>query len=350
MQGPNSSGRIESLARTAAGHGPSELARVDYLDGWRGLAILLVLQAHFAGVPGFHGGRMGVDVFFCLSGVLMSGILFVKRTPLDIFYKRRITRIIPSFLLYLVVVYGVSAACGKIPAWSDIAATALFLRAYLPTDIPMFATGIPTGHLWSLNVEEHCYVFLSLVTLIALARKREGWILCLFGVLSVGIHLIYLKIRATAPPGDFWIRTEVAAGNLLLAAGYSLLKHRVVPHVRSWMPVATFLAAIFLYYGAIVPWIYTMTVAPFLLAFTVNHLAETPRFVRRALSFAPLRLMGICSYSIYLWQQPFYHYRREIGAALGGQPLAVLGIAVATGFMMFYLFENPVRTRLNKIW
>ena len=75
------------------------------LDGWRGIAILLVLQAHFLPINYIHTGRFGVDVFFVLSGLLMSNILFVKRTPLKIFYVRRISRIFPVFFVFVITVY-----------------------------------------------------------------------------------------------------------------------------------------------------------------------------------------------------------------------------------------------------
>ncbi len=90
-------------------------AHLDYLDGWRGLAILLVLQGHFMVIPGWHSGRMGVDVFFCLSGLLMSRLLFQRRVPLGTFYKRRLSRILPAFLLYLGIVFTIAAAIGKRP-------------------------------------------------------------------------------------------------------------------------------------------------------------------------------------------------------------------------------------------
>jgi peptidoglycan/LPS O-acetylase OafA/YrhL len=70
--------RIKTIADLAATHGSSELERIGYLDGWRGLAIAFVLQHHFFEVKWANFGILGVNVFFCLSGLLMSRILFVK--------------------------------------------------------------------------------------------------------------------------------------------------------------------------------------------------------------------------------------------------------------------------------
>ena len=77
MVGYSGSNLIETgqpMALTALNHSANE--HVNYLDGWRGLAIALVLEGHFSGLIPLETGRLGVDVFFCLSGYLMSGILF----------------------------------------------------------------------------------------------------------------------------------------------------------------------------------------------------------------------------------------------------------------------------------
>ena len=93
-----------------------------------------------------------------------------------------------------------------------------------------------------------------------------------------------------------------------------------------------------------------MTLSPFLLAFVVNHLTEAPPVVRRILSSAPLRFMGICSYSIYLWQQPFYQYRETLPDMPIEQVLLLLFMALGMGIFMFYRIENPIRAYLNRVW
>jgi hypothetical protein len=83
-----------------------ETKHVDYLDGWRGGAILLLLVGHFAALPtisghSFYTGRLGVECFFVLSGRLMAEILFLRQIPIGIFYWRRISRIFPALWLFL---------------------------------------------------------------------------------------------------------------------------------------------------------------------------------------------------------------------------------------------------------
>ena len=96
---------LKKLVQISSDSGKSELNRLDYLDGWRGLAIAFVLISHFSSIQGIDFGRMGVDVFFVLSGMLMANILFVRRVALKTFYKRRISRVIPVFVVFISIVY-----------------------------------------------------------------------------------------------------------------------------------------------------------------------------------------------------------------------------------------------------
>lgn len=341
-RGPPVSAVLARIADDSTRHGASELERIDYLDGWRGLAILFVLQEHFLNIAGFDSGRLGVDIFFCLSGFLMSRILFVQRVPLATFYKRRISRILPVFLLFVLLVYGTALVTGRPGTWAEFLATLAFLRTYLPAEPGIWHTHLPVGHLWSLNVEEHCYVLLSLLTIVAAVRRRAGWLLMLLGAAAVAVQIYYDRHPGVAA-ADYEIRTETASAFLLVSAGYFLVRDRFVPLVRPWMPLAALALALPLYWHGFGGGIAEAAV-PFLLAFAVNHLGQLAAVVRRALAVAPLRLLGIVSYSVYLWQQPFYQFRAQFppGMALAGALLA--------GAASFYLFENPIRSWLNRHW
>jgi peptidoglycan/LPS O-acetylase OafA/YrhL len=334
----------DGLLRTAEAHGPSELERVGYLDGWRGLAIALVLHEHFLGQPNWlQSGRFGVDVFFCLSGFLMSNILFVKCVPLRTFYRRRVSRVFPVFLLFVVASFGTAWLLDVSFSWAEFVATAFFLRTYLPATPDIWHSGLPIGHLWSLNAEEHCYLFLGLLALMPVPRYWRGLGLISTGTLCMVIHLAYIEFPALAPRSGAMLGTEVVASHLLISAGYFLLRQELVPRVKPWMPLAAFAAAA-LCYTAFSPWWSAILCSPFLLAFALNHLGETPVIVRTALAHPLLRLLGIWSFSIYVWQQPFYHFRAMFFP--GGALLAALAVSLAS----FYFFENPLRAWLNRNW
>jgi peptidoglycan/LPS O-acetylase OafA/YrhL len=281
----------------------------------------------------------------------MSRILFVKRVPLGIFYKRRISRILPSFILYVTVVYGFAYFQGNALGWLDFASTLSFLRSYFPVSPDLFTTGYPLAHIWSLNVEEHSYVLLSLLTLLPFLKKREGIALIALGCLSITILLLYAFVPAIAPKGGTWMKTEAAMSCLVISAGYSLLSERIAPFVKPWMPLAALLLSLLLYvrFTSMI-WLYQAIITPFLLAFSVNHLAQTPSFFRYLLATPPLRLLGISSYSIYLWQQPFYIYSVKAFADQGALNFLFFVLALTVGVVIFYWFENPSRTYLNKVW
>lgn len=333
------------MRNTAAGvsSGAGETVRLDYLDGWRGLAIAFVLCAHFLpATKRFDSGRFGVDVFFVLSGLLMSNILFRRRVPLRTFYKRRISRILPVFVLFVVVVFAANWFATGTFRTIEFVATLTFLRTYIPATPGIWATRLPIPHLWSLNVEEHCYVFLGLVTLPRMLRLREHLPLMAAGLLSCAIGIAYVEWPRFAPHSGL-LGSEVAASHLLFSAGYYLIRDKFSRVTRPWMPIVAFVASL-LCHTTLLPWWTGILISPILLAFSVNHLADTAPTVRRALALAPLRQLGIWSFSIYIWQQPFYLFKRALppGAAFAG--------ALLTGAVSFQLFENPIRSWLNRNW
>jgi peptidoglycan/LPS O-acetylase OafA/YrhL len=121
-----------------------------------------VLQSHF-GLGG--GGRLGVALFFALSGYLMGELLFVKNVALPGFFKRRFSRVVPTFWLYVAVAFALATWFGaeryQVPG-DELVSTLLFARTYLPASVSIWAEQWPIGHFWSLNVEEHSYSSFSL--------------------------------------------------------------------------------------------------------------------------------------------------------------------------------------------
>ena len=340
---------LKTIVKNASEHGKSELNRIDYLDGWRGMAITLVLISHFFQVKGVDLGRMGVDVFFVLSGMLMAKILFVKRVPLSIFYKRRISRILPVFLIFLSTMSLLSLLLELSREHNNFIYSLFFIRSYYPVTPDLWNTGIPIGHLWSLNVEEHCYVILSLITLISPFYKREYMPILLLGCCSILLQYLYIKFPSIASE-NYHLKTEIVASFLMISAGYFLIKHKIEKYVPTWAPIVALLLA-FLCYTEYSPyWAAKWVFAPFLLAFSINHLNLVPVFFKSLLSFLPLRLLGIWSFSIYLWQQPFYYYGTKGGDAfLFAGPL-LLAVSILIGAVSFYFIENPIRKYLNDKW
>ena len=315
--------------------------RIDCLDGWRGLSILCVLQGHFLSIPGFDLGGFGVLMFFCLSGRLMSLLLFEKRQSLGLFYRRRLSRIFPAFALFVIIMFAMGTNDGRVFSWAELISTLLFTRTYFPAP-GIWATGMPIGHLWSLNIEEHAYLLMSVLTLLGVARGREGVILIVAGALCILTGFLYVKLGQRAP---FWgsLGTEVSASYILMAAGYRLVCSRARPHVPPWLPLFALLLAASISQASPVWWL-GQALNPFLLAFAVNHLSEGFSWFRSMLSWLPLRQFGVWSFSFYLWQQPFYASKDVLGTP------AALILALGTGLLSFYLVERPAREWLNLKW
>jgi len=310
--------------------------RFPYLDGWRGLAILLVLIAHFWQVHDPTIGRMGVDLFFVLSGLLMSHILYEKRMPIGKFYRRRISRILPVFLLFVFTVWIGWSHRGA--SWEELVTTLTFTRTYYTHPMILHSV-LPDANLWSLNVEEHCYILLATIAAFAPLRKRATLILFGLAALTIPAIKLHFMLGGHVP---YPYTTECSCAGLLLSAGYRR------SFAGTWTPppwaAPLTLGGAFLCYFQFAPWYAPFIAGPPLLAFSVNHIQESWRWLVAVLEFRPLRVLGILSYSVYLWQQIFLTYRRDFPYHTG------ILFAVGTGAVSFYLFENPARTWINAHW
>lgn len=321
------------------------VTRVRVWDGWRGIAIALVLCGHFYDFPSLHEDRMGVDVFFGLSGMLMSIILIEKRMSLRDFYIRRFSRIFPALFFLVLVLFAFAAAMGHEIHPAELPASLFFVRTYFPQTPHIWETQTSTAHLWSLNVEEHAYVLMSVVALLIVSVTRTAIVLLCVGLGSICFALFYYTHNTVDGFEILSIRTESASSFIFLSAGYGLLKRRA-----GWtLPIAAVITLILiapLCYAYATPLWLRFTLAPVVLAIAVNHLEDLTGFIRTLLSNPLLCWLGTCSYSIYLWQQVFFEWHW----ALPGGLLAGLVLSVVAGAGSFYLLENPCRRYINRRW
>lgn len=320
------------------------MKRVEIWDGWRGVAICFLLSGHFLHTDWIWEERLGVDIFFVLSGMLMSKILFEKRMKLGDFYVRRFSRIFPALMLFVFSAFAFATVAGLAYQSREIFANLVFIRTYWPSEPHIWDTLLPLGHLWSLNVEEHAYVIMSIMTLIFLRNRNAAYTLLGLGLLSILICAYY--VFGTEINNDLArIRTESAISFVFLSAGYNLLKNQIEIKPPPYLPVLTFIVAILCYWEYMPDWT-TFSVTPILLAFTVNHLLDSAPGFQWFLGLKAIRMMGLWSYSIYLWQQPFYIF----GYALPGRHITGLALAILIGYLSFTFYENPVREWINRRW
>jgi peptidoglycan/LPS O-acetylase OafA/YrhL len=330
------------------------------LQGLRAVAVLLVVLGH-AGLPFLHGGYVGVDVFFVLSGYLITGLLLAQagrdgRVRLVDFYVRRARRILPAAVLTLVVT---DLAAHQLlnfvrarEAVSDSVWSALFAAnvhfARIGSDY--FAQNRPPSpvqHFWTLAVEEQFYlvwpVALSLLLGVAFLRRR------LLLVVSVGgLASLAWSIHATAAsPAATYFSTAARAWELALGAMLALAGHRLrrTPGAAGWLGLGLILAAGLAFSGS-TPFPGWAALLPTVgAALVIAAGSGSDGGVGRLLSLAPLRYVGDRSYAFYLWHWPVL----VLATAYAGHQLStltrltLLAAAFALSILSYALVENPIR-------
>ncbi len=292
------------------------MRRLPVLDGWRAVAILLVLIHHigqgFYSTEDFYAvsvtqyGAFGVDIFFGISGLLITRLLLEQRRTsgsygLRQFYIRRAFRILPPCFAFLAI-YSV---LGLLNSNWELASSLLFFRNYVPARL----TSYGTGHLWSLAVEEHFYLLWPGLLMIVGLRKSKNVAAGL--ALGFGIwRMVDSQLRPPLFPGvSQHFRTDLRLDALfwgcVTAFVLDTLRERLNFQTQFrlpvWMLAAGVLVLSAVHYSALTS-IFIAVLIPLLLAGTLVHPEWT---VSRALSWTPLVWIGRISYSLYLWQQLF---------------------------------------------
>jgi peptidoglycan/LPS O-acetylase OafA/YrhL len=314
---------------------------VDYLDGWRGGAILLLLVGHLEALPtisghSFYTGRLGVECFFVLSGRLMAEILFVRQTPIGLFYWRRISRIFPALWLFLGALTFATVLYPRIDVTPlDALASAAFLVNYLPE----YSGDNSLGHIWSLCVEEHAYIFLSLIAIIDRRWKiNVPLILALVSIICILNGAIQTWIGRDYP--QVYLHSDVRAASILMSSALYLALKDFRPVGRAFGAVP--LLAIGLGFAVSmlhsIPDTIKYSVGTFLIALGLATLQWLWEPAKRFLSSAPMTYLGLWSFSLYLWQQPF---------SIGEINSVAVSLVFAVSLTCYYLLEKPARKLLN---
>jgi peptidoglycan/LPS O-acetylase OafA/YrhL len=330
------------------------------LDGLRAVAVLAVIGYHID-LPGLRGGFLGVDLFFVLSGALITALLLLEhdvRGRIDRvrFWSRRARRLLPAVLVLIAVV--VPFARADIGIRGDALATvgyaanwrfAAQARSYFAETAAMS----PLNHMWSLAIEEQFYILWPLI-LGALCRRSRRLLVGALIALAVVSVACLAWLFATADPSQAYYHTlarvhEVVVGALaaVILIRTSQRAARVRAHARRLLPAAVVVvvAAMALvgdttaqyYLGGSL--LFSIAVAVVILG--LEH--DGPNAVRRVLSSRPLVWIGTLSYGLYLWHWPFVVLFRRWqlhGPALG---VAVAAAATAAAVLSARLVERPVR-------
>jgi peptidoglycan/LPS O-acetylase OafA/YrhL len=326
------------------------------IDGLRAVAVLSVLAFHaFPAVA--PGGFVGVDVFFVISGYLITGIIARDiargRFSIATFYRRRVLRIFPALILVLAAAYGLGwqSLYGeefKQLSLEIIAGGAFASNLLFWTQAGYFDTASaskPLLHLWSLGVEEQFYLIWPLL-LAFCARRSIGAVaaVAVVGALSFGIGLALAGSHPEAafflPFGRFW---ELAVGALLALAGPRNISGRPARILSIGGVALTLSAALLIRESPDFPgWI---ALWPTLGAAAI--LAAGPKAIanRGFLSLPPLVAVGRISYPLYLWHWVFLSFAFILagGTPPWGSRLALLVLSLAAAWATWFLFERWIR-------
>ncbi|MEF0941501.1 acyltransferase family protein [Rhizobium sp. BR 362] len=334
------------------------------IDGLRALAILPVVLYH-AGIPGFSGGFVGVDVFFVISGFLMASLISgeIARGDFSIlrFYERRIRRIFPA-LFAVLAASSVAAWLLLMPVELEYFARSLKAAALFTSNIQFekesgyFDIGAqlkPLLHTWSLAVEEQFYILFPLLLLVVTRFARRHTVHILLALLIASFAASAWTVFRE-PAVAFYL-LQFRAWELLLGAflAFNVIPKPARPLVREGLAtlgIVLIAIAVFAFTDH-TPFPGPAALLPCVGAALVIYAGAEHGWAGRALRARPLVFVGLISYSLYLWHWPLIVFSREIF----GRELSLVqgGLIVFASFALaafsWRFIEQPFRGRRSRL-
>ncbi|MGE8409500.1 MAG: acyltransferase family protein [Pseudomonas sp.] len=327
------------------------------IDGLRALAVLPVILFH-AGLSIFSGGYVGVDVFFVISGYLITSIIVAEKKSgkfkLSSFYSRRAKRILPVLLVVM--------AATSIVAWfflppkemdyfsQSILSTILFgsnILFWLQSGYFDTAAELkPLLHTWSLAVEEQYYIFFPLLIMLLWSAGRKVIVptMALLLVASAAFSVWFVSLD---PVGAFYL-LPARAWEILIGAMVALLNFRATNrnfgNIASLVGLALIVIPMFLY-GSTTALSELYALPAVFGAALIIQFSMPGTIVYRLLTLRPMLWVGLLSYSAYLWHQPILAFSKiKFSHDLD---LSIVVVMVALTFVLsmvtFRFIENPAR-------
>ena len=333
------------------------MKRRDEIDGLRAFAVLPVILFH-AGIPGFSTGYLGVDLFFVISGFLISGLiqeeLDAGAFSLAGFYERRARRILPCLLLVLFACVPFAwfwMPLGALRAFGgSLAAAAVFIANFYFAGSTSYFEAVgqerPLLHTWSLGVEEQFYILFPLLML-ELRRVPLRWRLgTLAALAAASLAHAALAAHGNDSRGFYW--TQDRAWELLIGALAALLPRKAGEGGGAAAMVGAGLIGLGYASGDL------LTRFPSLGALLVTagtalvlRYAREGALVANGLALRPFVGIGLVSYSAYLWHQPLFAFARLrfVGGLTLGFSAGLIALTFALAAATYLLLERPVRDR-----
>lgn len=335
------------------------------IEGLRAIAILLVVAYH-AGIPGFSGGYIGVDVFFVISGYLITWLLVYEaetkgRVDLVRFYAKRAKRLFPALALMLLAVCGLSLLIYSPTERGPVLQTALAAATFRSnlffsqTALDYLGTDLETNpllHAWSLNVEEQFYFVWPLLIALLLGclqkwglRSRRTFLLSLLSLLSVVSFAYAVHLTTVRQPSAFFLSPprawEFIAG--AIAVLIPVKPHPRTQEILGWLGLSGLLCASY-FFNALTPFPGTAALLPTVATVFLLRSGQAQTTLSKIFARSPFQTLGKLSYSWYLWHWPLLILG---GTFVDSAPLwfriCLVAIALILAIASYHWVENPIR-------
>ncbi|NNC99934.1 MAG: acyltransferase [Gammaproteobacteria bacterium] len=332
------------------------------IDGLRALAVVPVIMFH-ADIEMFSGGFVGVDVFFVISGYLITGIIHqdIQQGTFSIihFYERRVRRILPALLVVCLVSIPLAWAWMPPDEFVDFSQSLIAVSIFVSNVLFWTESGYfeasaelkPLLHTWSLAVEEQFYVFFPLLLL--LIRRFRGANVCLpILFLTIVSFALMEWASKTQPTANFYLLPtrawELGVGALLAITAPMWVDRAKgqIPQFASILGLCMISYSIFSFdrsipfpsIWALLPVLGTALLIVFTAPLTIAH---------NILSLRPIVGLGLISYSTYLWHHPLFAFARirSLDEISTFDYLTLMLTAIILACLTWYFIEQPFRNR-----
>jgi peptidoglycan/LPS O-acetylase OafA/YrhL len=339
----------------------------DDIDGLRTLAVLPVIAFHFLILPKISsGGFVGVDIFFVISGYLITGSILhdINRKTYSVvdFYNRRIRRIFPAlfavFVFCIIVSFFCSFPSEAAKISQSILSSVFFVSNYLfYSQSGYFDRNSETNpllHMWSLSVEEQFYVIFPVAIYLLRDFSDKARVKLLLAVTLASLVASIWMVSTNTSAAFFLV--QYRAWELLIG---SLLAVGAIPNLtRQWQAelvgvsgIALIILSIYLI-SSNTPFPGLAALAPCLGAAAVIHSGTaTKTLTSRVLAFFPIRFVGLISYSLYLWHWPLIVFYRLVVASepTRSEKGGLLIACVLAATISWKFIEKPFREKPYKL-
>lgn len=323
------------------------------LDGLRAISILLVMTSH-SGLQNIIPGVFGVTIFFFISGFLITSLLIEEQTTTNAvsirrFYLRRVLRLYPPLLTYVIVMSVIWAARGFSTDYIGLLGALFYFANYLYAVWPEYVV-VYGAHLWSLSVEEHFYLFFPLLFVLGIGRNR----IALCGLIAVALVIRIAEAHLGASETYATVATECRFDTILAGCLTAVMVRgrgadrlvRLAVHPAVVVVALCAILSTLVIRDPAFRQTFRFTIQNLALIPIVLSAVFTPRYlaVKTVLNWRAVKWIGVLSYSLYLWHYALFDLAK---AELGEAPAVVqygIGwlLAFCVALAIYFLVERPV--------